>query len=168
MKYGRNYPLVLDLYIAYKKCHRPNTWTSTGKRTEYLSFVLFLSVISMLLSQVYNYCTNTNAQGAAGRTSQKIVPRTGANNRSSITEGANIVGGVLYLELKNYLKDYLEKICEVSFQKFQFLRNIPLTFCFELHDLLFLCWYWSYYEELFKLIRQRFFRAFYRNFRFID
>jgi hypothetical protein len=30
-----------------------------------------------------------------------------------VQDGANIVGGELYAKLKNHLKSYLEKICEV-------------------------------------------------------
>ncbi|CAF4101824.1 unnamed protein product [Rotaria magnacalcarata] len=67
----------------------------------------------MLYSHVYNFCTNTNAQGSASRTVPKTTGKTGSNNRVNVNEGANIVGGALYEKLKNHLKVYLEKICEV-------------------------------------------------------
>ncbi|CAF3911720.1 unnamed protein product, partial [Rotaria magnacalcarata] len=66
----------------------------------------------MLYSHVYNFCTNTNAQGSASRTVPKTTGKTGSNNRVNVNEGANIVGGALYEKLKNHLKVYLEKICE--------------------------------------------------------
>ncbi|CAF3082797.1 unnamed protein product [Rotaria socialis] len=65
----------------------------------------------VLYSHVYNFCTNTNAQGSASRTVSKSTGKPGSNNRVNVNEGANIVGGALYEELKKHLKVYLEKIC---------------------------------------------------------
>ena len=47
-----------------------------------------------------------------------------------MADGANIVGGELYARLKNHLKNYLEKICEV--RKFENLKLLPFRVDHEL------------------------------------
>lgn len=71
---------------------------------------------------MYNYCTNTQSQGNAARSQNSPKVKAGANNRQpNIHDGANIVGGELHARLKNHLKAYLEKICEVRlFNKLQY------------------------------------------------
>jgi hypothetical protein len=65
-------------------------------------------------SQVYDFCTNTKAQPTTSRVAMKPTTKTSGNNRqTNVQDGANIVGGELYAKLKNHLKCYLEKICEV-------------------------------------------------------
>jgi hypothetical protein len=71
-------------------------------------------IVKISSSQVYDFCTNTKGQPTASKVSTKPAPKTSGNNRqTSVQDGANIVGGELYTKLKNHLKSYLEKICEV-------------------------------------------------------
>jgi hypothetical protein len=62
-----------------------------------------------IFSHVYNYCTSNSTQTK----STSISHTRGGLSRSSTQDGANIVGGELYNKLKNYLKVYLEEICQV-------------------------------------------------------
>ncbi len=63
---------------------------------------------------MYDYCINTKSQTPSSKTQIKSTPKTGGNTRqNNVQDGANIVGGEVYTKLKNHLKAYLEKICEV-------------------------------------------------------
>ena len=82
---------------------------------------IFISL--SIFRHVYNYCTNANTQPAASRATSKPVGKTTAANRAGAGhDGANIVGGELYNNLKDHLKHYLEKICEVKTKSFHFVQ----------------------------------------------
>ncbi|CAF2836167.1 unnamed protein product, partial [Rotaria sp. Silwood2] len=66
-----------------------------------------------LYTHVYNYCTNSTTQVLSPRQPLRRAQKVGSNQRQNIVHnGANIIGGDLYAKLKNYLKSYLENICE--------------------------------------------------------
>ncbi|CAF1237055.1 unnamed protein product [Rotaria sordida] len=66
-----------------------------------------------LYSHVYNYCTAIPAQKFSLKPSTGITQKLAHNNEQNTAQnGANIVGGELYIRLKNHLRTYLEKICE--------------------------------------------------------
>jgi len=70
-----------------------------------------------LISHVYNYCISNPNQTK----STPIIHLKGPGNKN--TEGAHIVGGELYNKLKNYLKVYLEEICQVRIDKLRETNN---------------------------------------------
>ncbi|CAF2885200.1 unnamed protein product [Rotaria sp. Silwood2] len=61
---------------------------------------------------IYNYCTNTQPQSFGSE-----IPRkpTKNNRKNNVHDGANIIGGELYIKLRNYLKIYVEEIFEKGF-----------------------------------------------------
>ena len=69
---------------------------------------------------MYNYCTATQHHTNTRPAGRAV---NGNNRASSMADGANIVGGELYARLKNHLKNYLEKICEV--RKFKNVKLLP-------------------------------------------
>jgi len=75
------------------------------------SHQIFLHIFSL----VHNYCTNVNYQfiSTPPITQQKQIK--GNNNRTNLELGGNIVGEELYMNIKKYLINYLEKICQVTF-----------------------------------------------------
>jgi hypothetical protein len=68
--------------------------------------------LTKYFSHVYDYCISNPGQPKL----TSITHTKGGLNRSNGQDGANIVGGELYNKLKNYLKIYLEDICQVNNQ----------------------------------------------------
>ena len=74
-----------------------------------MKFYLFpYEIFRNIFRLVYNYCANTNNLSNHGR-SNKIQKVTNA------VEDGQIVGKDLYMNIKNYLTNYLNKICQVKF-----------------------------------------------------
>jgi hypothetical protein len=81
-----------------------------------MKFYLFSHKIFLhTFSLVHDYCTSVNYQfiSTPPITQQKQIK--GNNNRTNCELEANIVGKELYMNIKKYLIDYLEKICQVTF-----------------------------------------------------
>ncbi len=73
----------------------------------------------VIFSHVYDYCISNPTQSKTS-----IAPakgHIGGLNKGNAQDGANIVGGELYNKLKNYLKEYLEDICQV--RQYEFIRE---------------------------------------------
>jgi hypothetical protein len=116
--YGSKYRTGWNIFIESKKCQLQLIWNFIRKHNFIRYFSLFY-YRNISYRHVYNYCTNTQSQGFTA----KATPKVGANNRNAaVQDGANIVGGELYTKLKNHLKVYLEKICEVR----SFVQEISL------------------------------------------
>jgi hypothetical protein len=64
----------------------------------------------IIYSHVYDYCISNPGQPKT----TSISNTKGGLNRGNAQDGANIVGGELYNKLKNYLKTYLDDICQVN------------------------------------------------------
>jgi len=62
-----------------------------------------------IFSLVYDYCSKSN-NGSTNSYPNKSQTKNQDNNSQN---GANIVGEELYMNIKNYLTDYLHKICQV-------------------------------------------------------
>jgi len=71
-------------------------------------------------SYVYNYCISNPGQP---KTTSISNTKGGGLNRGNAQDGANIVGGELYNKLKNYLKIYLDDICQVNNLKIMETKN---------------------------------------------
>ncbi len=67
----------------------------------------------IIYSHVYDYCISNPGQPKT----TSISNTKGGLNRGNAQDGANIVGGELYNKLKNYLKTYLDDICQVNNRK---------------------------------------------------
>lgn len=75
---------------------------------------MFLQLVYFLcFSHVYNYCTNVNNQGIRGRPGEIATSATKAK-KNQANGGAQFVGHELYKKLKDYLKDHLKVVKEVS------------------------------------------------------
>jgi hypothetical protein len=74
----------------------------------------------VIFSHVYDYCISNPTQSKTSITTTK--GHIGGLNRGNAQDGANIVGGELYNKLKNYLKEYLEDICQV--RQYEFIREM--------------------------------------------
>jgi hypothetical protein len=68
-----------------------------------------MRIFFVFFSHVYDYCISNPSQPKASTPNTK-----GGLHRANGQDGANIVGGELYNKLKNYLRDYLEDICQVN------------------------------------------------------
>jgi hypothetical protein len=78
-----------------------------------IKFDSFLHKIFIdIFSLIYNYCTNTNHLSTNIDSNQLKKKKQSSNNQYE----ANILGEELYTKIKNYLTDYLEKICQVKFR----------------------------------------------------
>lgn len=68
---------------------------------------------------MYDFCISTKSQNLTTKTGpiKPAAKPSGNNRQNNVTDGANIVGGEVYNKVKNHLKVYLEKICEVRLHR---------------------------------------------------
>jgi len=78
----------------------------------------------VIFSHVYDYCISNPTQSKT--TIAPTKGHIGGLNRGNAQDGANIVGGELYNKLKNYLKEYLEDICQVRMLSFVYIEGFYL------------------------------------------
>jgi hypothetical protein len=80
--------------------------------TFYVIIIKFhrIKFIDYFSSLIYDYCTNSHLQPTRSPANTLIQGNHNGPNHQHV---ANILGEELYLNIKNYLTNYLEKICQV-------------------------------------------------------